>query len=291
MKDDRLFKVTRDLVPIGIISTCLLLVSCAGSKPAEESTFADTDGRIWKQVLQCDFSSSEGLQNWKLEGAAEVSTTVAGELLIENTVKRIDEQDVSRSTLWYREPIWGDLKFVLEVKGEDRGGNIFFFNAQPLEGHKSIFEWNRPKANYVDYTADSRMHMYTLGMLRAHQDEINLRFLGGELAYLADPSKADARRSSDPDNQFDAATRAEFARKTILHSAASPFEVPERYYRIELTIVGNRICVLVDDEEVIDFTDSARPDPSTRGGYFAFRNFATTRAWCRLLRVFRLEQP
>jgi hypothetical protein len=217
-----------------------------------------------------------------------VSVTAEGELLIDNVTKLIDGQDVFRSTLWYREPIWGDLKFEMEVKGEDGNGNIFFFNTQPLQGHKSIFEWQRPRANYVDYTGDPRMQMYTLGMLRSHQDEINFRYLGGTLAHLADPAKADASLSADPDHQFDSKARAEFEAKTIAHSAPSPFDRPEQYYRLELTVVRNRISAAVDGHAVIDYVDAAHTEDPLQGGYFAFRNFALTKTWCRYLRVSKL---
>ena len=138
----------------------------------------------WQLAKAFDFDSPEALDEWFLEGGADVSVATGQELLIDNAKKIIDGQEVSRSTLWYKEPIWGDLKFDMEVRGEDKNGNIWFFNAQPLKGHKTIFEWARPRANYVDYTRDPRMHMYTLGYLRAHQDELNFRFLGGELLGL-----------------------------------------------------------------------------------------------------------
>jgi hypothetical protein len=239
----------------------------------------------WKQFLKVDFSGPEALDNWFLEGSAEVSITEAGELLIENVTRRMGQQDVSRSTLWFKQPVWGDLKYEFEVRGEEGGGNIFFFNAQPLLGHETIFEWERPRANYVDYTAEPRMHMYTLGMLRPHQEEINLRFLGGELAYLADPTRADPNRGTDPDNRFDAETRAEFTRRTVLYQAKSPFLRPDVFSRIELTVIGNRIRVSVDNTEIIEFVDYDRKDRPLRGGYFAFRNFAATRTWCRSITI------
>jgi len=242
----------------------------------------------WRPVLTADFSSPDALDKWFLEGSADVSVTDAGELLIDNVTTRIEGQDVFRSTLWYRQPIWGDLKFEMDVKGQDRNGNIFFFNAQPLAGHKSIFEWQRPKANYVDYTGDPRMHMYTLGILRAHHDQINFRYLGGSLAHLADPAKADASRSADPDHQFDDATQAQFEQGTIFHDVPSPFDAHEKYFRVELTAIGNRIQVMVDGKDAMDYTDPDRADEPLRGGYFAFRNFALTRTWCRYLRVSKL---
>jgi len=240
----------------------------------------------WHTVLDIQRFTPANLEKWFLEGAAEVRVTDQGELLIENVKRQIGPQEVFRSTLWYREPIWGDLRFELEVRGEDRNGNIFFFNAQPLQGHKSIFEWARPQANYVDYTGDPRMQMYTLGILRSHQDQINLRYLGGTLAHLVDRSKADPSRSPDPDHQ--GMTAADFEAKTILHSVPSPFHDPDKYYRIELMALANRLQVRVDGREVLNYVDEDRAAEPLRGGYFAFRNFALTRTWCRFLRISRL---
>lgn len=242
----------------------------------------------WQPVVTADFSTPNALDAWRLEGSANVSITPDSQLLIDNVTKPIDGLDIFRSTLWYHEPIWGDLKFELDVKGQDANGNIWFFNAQPLQGHQSIFDWQRPQANYVDYTGDPRLQMYTLGILRAHQDEINFRYLGGSLAYLADPDKADAALSTDPDHQFDAKTRAEFEAKTIAHAVPTPFHENDTWYTIELTAIGNHIQVSVNGSPVMDYLDTPHANAPLRGGYFGFRNFALTKTWCRALRVSKL---
>jgi hypothetical protein len=273
-----------------VVLMVVLPLGCSAPRAADHPTTAVRDGHQWIPILDVAFSAANALDDWFLEGAANVSISEEYELLIENITKPIgDQEEVFRSTLWYRKPVWGDLRFEIEAKGEHRCGNIFFFNAQPLQGHKTIFEWARPKANYVDYTGDPRMRLYTLGILRAHQKTINFRFLGGELAYLADPSKADPSRSADPDDRFDAQTRAEFTRRTIHHTFASPYDQPDGYYRIVITAIANRIQVWVDGRPVMDYTDSNHAADPLRGGYFAFRNFATTKTWCRHLRVWRLS--
>lgn len=238
----------------------------------------------WQPALACAFDSPAALDAWKLEGAADVSVTPDRELLIANVKRKIGPQEVIRSTLWHCQPVWGDLKFELEVKGEPRNGNIFFFNAQPLQGAKSIFDWERPLSNYVDYTGDPRLQMYTLGMLRYGEDVINVRYLGGTNAGLVDLAKADPGKG-DPDHQ--GLMSKEFTQKTIFHSAPSPFQDPTRYYRIELTAVGNRLTVAVDGRPVIDYLDQDRSANPLRGGFFGFRNFALTRTWCRSLRLWQ----
>ncbi|MCZ7645007.1 MAG: hypothetical protein M5U26_06940 [Planctomycetota bacterium] len=240
----------------------------------------------WTPILTCAFDGPARLEEWKLEGAADVSITPERELLIANVKRRIGPQEVFRSTLWRKEPLWGDLKFEFEVKGEPKNGNIFFFNAQPLQGCKSIFDWERPLANYVEYTGDPRLQLYTLGMLRYGQDVINVRYLGGTNAGLVDLAKADPTQG-DPDHQGLASK--EFEEKSIFHSAPSPFRDPERYYRIELAVVANRLTVDVDGRRTLDYVDEPRAASPLRGGFFGFRNFALTKTWCRSLRVWRLE--
>jgi len=60
-------------------------------------------------VLTIDSSARNVLDAWFLEGGADVSITPDGKLLIDNVTKPIDGLNIFRSTLRYRESIWGDL--------------------------------------------------------------------------------------------------------------------------------------------------------------------------------------
>ena len=244
--------------------------------------------KTWDPVLEEDFSDVQTLEQWKLDGAADVSITEQGELLIQTQKKEMGGILSTRSALWYREPFWGDLRFEFDARGDPRSSRIFFFNAQPLKGHQSIFEWERPLSAYVDYTGDERLQMYTLGMLRYTEEKVNLRFVGGPLAgFVKNGGSLPNTNNTDPDKQGRFAD--DFGEQTIFFSYRSPFKELERNYHFDLQAIGHRLTLRVDGREIFDFEDKAREENPLRGGYFAFRNFATTRNWFTNLRVYRLN--
>jgi hypothetical protein len=158
---------------------------------------------------------------------------------------------------------------------------IFFFNARPLQGHRSIFEWERPLAMYLDYAGEERMELYTLGMLRYDQEEENLRAVGGELAtWLKEmealPRGPERKRRNDI-----------FQSRTIFHAFPRAAENADRMARHVLTVEGARLTLEVDGRRVFDVVDAARVANPWQGGYFGFRNFKPTKAWYDNLRVYR----
>ena len=239
-----------------------------------------------QNILNVSFAQTSDLQDWFLEGSARVSITPDHELLVEGVGDPKGSTGTARGryTLWYKEPLWGDVCYEMEVRGECPNGNIWFFNAQALEGHQSIFDWERPSADYIDYTGDDRLQLYSLGILRAHEPKINFRYLGGSNAGLVNKAGRQGLSASvDPDNA--GLIAKDFDAKSIFCDIDSPFDDPERWYRIEIHVEGNRIRARVDGREVMDYVDELHTDHPLKGGWFGFRSFTPTRTWCRKLSV------
>jgi hypothetical protein len=239
-----------------------------------------------EKTIDLNFSQDSVFQNWFLEGSAHVSITPEQELLVEGVgdPKGPPGTPRGRYTLWYKQPVWGDVRFEMEIRGDCPNGNIWFFNAQPLKGHKSIFEWERPEADYVDYTGEDRMQLYSLGILRAHEEKINFRYIGGTNAGLVNKAgKQNLSAAADPDNA--GLMSKDFEEKTVFHEFPSPFDDADRWYRLVIEVVGNRICASVDGREVMNYLDEAHAENPLRGGWFGFRSFTPTKTWCRKLLV------
>lgn len=239
-----------------------------------------------KNTLDLNVSQESALKDWFLEGSAHVSITPAKELLIEGIgdPKGPAGTPRGRYTLWYKKPIWGDLRFEMEIRGECPNGNIWFFNTQALKGHKSIFEWERPEADYVDYTGDDRMELYSLGILRAHEEKINFRYIGGSNAELVNKAgKQSLSASLDPDNA--GLLAKDFEEKTVFKEIPTPFKDPDRWYNLVIEVEDNHIIVCVDGEQVMDYIDEAHAQNPLKGGWFGFRSFTPTKTWCRKLLV------
>lgn len=232
------------------------------------------------------FNQDSDLQDWFLEGSAQVSITPEKELLVEGVgdPKGPVGTPRGRYTLWHKTPVWGDVRFEMEIRGECPNGNIWFFNAQPLKGHKSIFEWERPEADYVDYTGEDRMQLYSLGILRAHEEKINFRYIGGSNAGLVNKAgKQNLAASADPDNA--GLIAKDFEEKTVFKEIPTPFDDPDRWYNLVIEVKHNRILTRVDGKGVMDYIDEAHADTPLKGGWFAFRSFTPTKTWCRKLIV------
>ena len=163
------------LFPYAVVVAVLALAGChmvpSGRAPEPE----------WRLVVQEDFDSSDCLRDWVLDGAADVSVTPAGKLRIQTQDREVSGERVRCSVLWYRKPVWGDLRFEFEAKAAAKSRCILFFNARGTGKDKSIFTWERPLAAYADYAYEPRIELYTLGILRSDQNGLNLRHLGGQM--------------------------------------------------------------------------------------------------------------
>lgn len=235
----------------------------------------------WQLVFSEDFSSPQALARWKLDGVATPSITADGRLLIATQTKEIGGKPARCSVLWYSQPFDGDLRFEFDGKADPKSRCIFFFNARPLK-HKSIFDWQRPRADYGNYAWDERIELYTLGMLRSDQERVNLRYLGGPLASYW--RQLDTLPRRDPKRKK---INREFQEKTIPVDYASPFADAEKTYHFDLRAVGNRLTLLIDGKQMFDLIDKHRAKRPLRGGCFGFRNFKPTRAWYDNVRVYR----
>ena len=235
----------------------------------------------WKLAASESFDSAKALDSWHLEGPADVSVTPKGELQIETRQVMIDGEKARCSVLWFGKPINGDVRYEFDARGELGNRCLFFFNARPLKGQKSIFDWQRSTAKYMDYAGEPRMQLYTLGMLRYDQEDENLRIVGGELAeYLKQMEAVPRGPERKRRNEI-------FQRKTILQSFPRAAKSPDRMSHYALTVTGARIVLEVDGATVLDVVDEHRKANPLRGGYFGFRNFRPSRAWYDNLRAYR----
>jgi len=234
----------------------------------------------WELVVSEDFSGPDAIKGWVLDGPGQASVT-DGQLLVETQRAEVDGQKASCSVFWRPTPVWGDLRFEFDARAEMKNRCIFFFNAQPLKGCKSIFEWKRPLARYMDYAGEERMQLYTLGMLRYDQDAENLRVVGGPLArFLKEMEKAPRGPERKRLNQA-------FQKKTIFQSHPSVAKDPEKMAHFVLTAVGARLTLEVDGRQIFDVVDEQRAANPLKGGFFGFRNFRPTKAWYDNLKVYR----
>jgi hypothetical protein len=67
-------------------------------------------GATWKLVVAEDFTESASLDGWILDGAAEVTVTAGGELLVQTLPETPDGHPARCSVLWYPTPVWGDIR-------------------------------------------------------------------------------------------------------------------------------------------------------------------------------------
>lgn len=236
----------------------------------------------WQPILTEDFSSANALSAWTHEGHAEARLTDDGELFVEVGNERADGTACPWSTLWYNEPVWGDLRFVVKARGEEQGMRLFFFNAQGSSDTKSIFEWQRDTPNWPSYAGESRMALYTVGMLR-FAGLLNLRGIGGP---LADSFNAIMRAAGTPEQK----DRLEAYRsQELLCSTPTPYSDPDKTYVLDVRVIGASLQVRLDGAVIMDVDDARRRDCPLQGGYFGLRNFeAGTRTWYESVSVYRL---
>ncbi len=136
-------------------------------------------GEQGELVLREDFDSPASLSNWSLDGLADVSVTPEGKLRIKTEKREVRGQITRCSVLWCKQPVWGDLRIEFDCKAEPKSRCLFFFSARTTEADRSVFAWPRPRAEYGDYAYEPRIELYSMGILRSDQTELNLRHLGG----------------------------------------------------------------------------------------------------------------
>lgn len=140
------------------------------------SAFADE----WRQVFADNFDDATSLSQWALEGSAEV-TIADGRLQVANKKAPVEGQSCQESTLWLRQPFWGDWRLELDCSAEPKSRCLVFFCARADNPQRDIFAWKRPLARYADYAYEPQLELYSLGLLRSDEAELNLRHLGGRV--------------------------------------------------------------------------------------------------------------
>lgn len=247
-----------------------------------DSRTADTaSADDWQLVVSENFSTSDAVSEWVLDGTAGVSINDDGQLEINTRKEVVGDVTTRCSVLWYPKPVLGDLRFEFDARGDKKNRCIFFFNARTTGAEKSIFAWRRPRAAYADYAGDDRIELYTLGMLRYDQEEENLRLIGGELApVLRDMLAAPKGPERKKRNQT-------FQDKSIFQSHPRATSDPETMAHFVLTVIGAQLTLTVDGKQVFDVIDSARVHAPLAGGHFGFRNFIPGKAWYDNLRVYQ----
>ena len=253
-----------------VIRTLALLTLTAGltgcGMMAPMGANDDPTGEGWRKVVDCDFSKRGAVDDWVLEGAADVSVTPDGWLAIATVDREAGGKPSKKSQLWYPKPLEGDVRIEFEARGGGKDGSILIFNAQALPPHTSIFEFPRPQATNADFVTNEKMRDYTIGFLRQWQDKIRLRYNGGERAYLfSNILKAPKESRKEAWRLYDEGS--------VIAEIPTPYTEVDKAYHIDLRVTGPRIRLFVDGKLVMDAVDEWHKDAPLRGGWFALRNW------------------
>ena len=265
-----------------------LFWTAAAALGGEAPRVSRTEEGAWELALEEDFSKPSALDNWKLDGAAQVSVTKDGKLLIATQRKEIEGKGCRASVLWLKKPVEGDIRIEFDAKADPKSRCILFYNARPAEGHKTIFDWARPQAKYSDYATDERIQLYTFSILRSDQKKLNVRRLGGRDS-IETQKKRYATNRKENKKEWVRLWRL-FQKQTVLLDVDSPFGDASKFYHVDVRVVGPRLTGYVDGKKVFDFVDRARVKNPLSGGYIGLRNFRPTKAWYDNLRVYRLKK-
>jgi len=263
-------------VPVALATVALTPLCIIACMTAEKGSIQDHAERktrgdhAWTLVFEENFSDASHMKNWLLDGFADLSMEGEGQIryLRIGTKPSADNPNNFQSVLWRQERYRGDLRFEFRAKGEPGNCSIFYFNANPTKGsgYDSIFDWERPDAQMARYAGSEKIEMYSVGILR-DVGKCNFRCIGG--------NTVDAYRK--PDRRE---TRIH-EKATLICSYDSPFEQkPDTWFTFDLQIVGRRITLKVDGEQVFEVEDNGKDEPGvfsrtplTNGGFFGFRNF------------------
>ena len=277
---------------IALAVALLALAACVSAGPP---VTVKTPEGTWELAMSEDFSKPAALKNWVLDGSAKLSVTKDGKLLVDTVRTKVDGKLARASVLWFHKPFQGDLRFEFDAKAAPKSRCIFFYNAEPREGMKSLFQWQRPLAVYDNYAGDPRVILYTLGTLRSDQKEVNLRILGAQPGLDTYLKSRACWKKFQESGRKDRALRLEFRRlnklfqdESIFASAPSPYYgKPDKFFHFDVRVIGARTIVYVDGKKHIDVVDKGRVKDPLRGGFFAFRNFRATKAWYDNVKVYR----
>jgi hypothetical protein len=239
----------------------------------------------WKLILTEDFSSDSALKDWKFEGAGKAQVVTEGGLHILTDTRDIYGISLTASILWYKEKLSGDLRFEFDIKSDGTDHSIFLFNAQPLKGHQSIFEWDRECSRNCVTAGDDRIQMYSLGLLaRAGQPDIRFRFIGGPI-YTAFPNYFNEKTLKI--ELREGTTIELFNEKSTLKSVPNPYSEVGRTYHVDIHMVDNHLKNYVDGKLVMEADDHYHEKAFMKGGWFGFRNFTPGNVWINRLRVYQ----
>jgi len=235
----------------------------------------------WRPVLQEDFADDSFRDRWVLEGFADLALERDKDLphIRIATTRNPHEPKNRQSVLWCKQRFSGNVRVTFRAKGATANRAILYFNAVPTpeSGHRTIFDWDRPDAEMIRYAGDSRIAMYTLGMLRDDQNVCNLRYIGGSIAdaYTALPF--------DP-----------YQQASIIKAYDSAFrDKPDTWFDFDIRVVGRRIALDIDGVNVFDVQDTGcaeldewRWESLTEGGWIGFRNFVPNDVCVGRVRVY-----
>lgn len=165
------------MMPMDIPFFILLLLVCLLLGCAAQGD----DATGWELIDHHTFDEAKGLDRWLMEGAGQAEITPEGQLKITNTVEQVHGLPTRASVFWLKTPHDGDLRIQLRCRAEPGSRVILFFNARTTDERTSLFSWQRPRADYADYAYEPRLELYTIGILRSDQKNLNLRYLGRDI--------------------------------------------------------------------------------------------------------------
>ena len=227
------------------------------------------NGETGKLIFEENFNDDTWQDRWHLEGYAETAIRREGETsCLEMTTRN---EATAMHLIWCKRRFPGNCRYEFRAKAEPYHNPIIYFHARPTEmsGEDSIFAWKREATSMEEYAGRPYIQMYSVGILRSHQQMCNLRLLGGT-------GTSEAFQKYWKHNQCET-----YDAESVFHSYPGPyFEKPDTWFDFALEVNGKRITLEVDGQLVMDMVDPGQSasgnytwTPLTDGGWFAFQAF------------------
>ncbi|HWL52328.1 MAG TPA: hypothetical protein VNQ90_07830 [Chthoniobacteraceae bacterium] len=135
----------------------------------------------WKLVYESDFTRADVPADWRPEGPVKIRCNGKGELEVKNGSVERDGFQSQGSCVWLARPFEGEVRITFNSRADPGSRVILFFDAQPTDPATGLFDWERPLSLYGDYAYETRLRLFSIGLLRSDQASLNLRRLGGEM--------------------------------------------------------------------------------------------------------------
>ena len=215
--------------------------------PLMKDTTASGTQAVSTQPSPLTFSEdfSQGLKNWVIENNAD-STEVK---IDQNTLDIVAPKGF---TLWYKEPLEGDVTIRFEAYVVDEGG------AYDRVSDLNCFWMAQDPAFPDDFFARSKWRNGVFG-----------RYYSLRMYYVGYGGNSNSTtRFRKYDGNYEAFQKGS-QRPDIIQEYTDPAHLitPNHWYTVEIRAKGERVSYLIDGQQIFDYTDAA----PYRKGYFGIR--------------------